>query len=49
MGSASTKPVLKRIEVHVEWLEKELGHTDEDLATRRFARARPSCARTTRY
>jgi len=28
---ASTKPVKKRIEAHVRWLEKELSCTDRDL------------------
>ncbi len=31
LGSASTKPVRKRIEAHVRWLEKELSRTDRDL------------------
>jgi transposase len=31
LGSASTKPVRKRIEAHVRWLDKELSRTDRDL------------------
>ncbi len=31
LGSASTKPVKKRLEAHVRWLEKELIRTDRDL------------------
>lgn len=31
LGSASTKPVRRRIETHVRWLEKELVRTDLDL------------------
>ena len=29
--AATAKPVKKRIEAHVRWLEKELAHTDRDL------------------
>lgn len=31
LGSATSKPVRKRIETHVRWLEKELSRTDRDL------------------
>lgn len=31
LGSAAAKPVRKRIEAHVRWLEKELIRTDRDL------------------
>ncbi len=31
LGAATTKPVRKRIEAHVRWLEKELERTDGDL------------------
>ena len=31
LGSAASKPVKKRIEAHVRWLEKELSRTDRDL------------------
>ncbi len=31
LGSSSTKPVKKRIEAHLKWLEKELSRTDDDL------------------
>lgn len=31
LGSATTKPVRRRIEAHVRWLEKELSRTDRDL------------------
>jgi len=30
-GAATSKPVKKRIEAHVRWLEKELARTDSDL------------------
>jgi transposase len=31
LGAATTRPVRRRIEAHVRWLEKELEHTDSDL------------------
>jgi len=31
LGAATTKPVRKRLEAHVRWLEKELSRTDRDL------------------
>jgi transposase len=31
LGAATTKPVRKRPEAHVRWLEKELSRTDRDL------------------
>lgn len=31
LGTTLSKPVKKRIEVHMKWLEKELKRTDEDL------------------
>ena len=31
LGAAATKPVRRRIEAHVRWLEKELARTDRDL------------------
>lgn len=31
LGSTTSKPVNKRIEAHVKWLEKELKRTDDDL------------------
>lgn len=30
-GATTSKPVKKRIEAHIKWLEKELSRTDEDL------------------
>jgi transposase len=31
LGATASKPVKKRIEAHIRWLEKELSRTDEDL------------------
>lgn len=31
LGAAASKPVAKRIEAHLRWLEKELSRTDRDL------------------
>jgi transposase len=31
LGAATTKPVRKRLQAHVRWLEKELSRTDRDL------------------
>lgn len=31
LGATASKPVKKRIETHISWLEKELGCTDSDL------------------
>lgn len=31
LGAATTKPVRKRLEAHVRWLEKELSRIDRDL------------------
>jgi transposase len=31
LHAITTKPVSKRIEAHIQWLEKELKRTDEDL------------------
>jgi transposase len=31
LGPATTKPVRRRIEAHLRWLEKELSRTDQDL------------------
>jgi transposase len=31
LGATASKPVKKRIEAHVKWLEKELSRTDDDL------------------
>lgn len=31
LGAATTRPVRRRIEAHVRWLEKELSRTDRDL------------------
>jgi transposase len=31
LGAATTRPVRRRIEAHVRWLEKELARTDRDL------------------
>jgi transposase len=31
LGSTTSKPVIKRIEAHIKWLEKELERTDDDL------------------
>jgi transposase len=31
LGAATTRPVRRRIEAHVQWLEKVLSRTDRDL------------------
>jgi transposase len=41
LGAATTKPVRKRLEAHVRWLEKELSRTDRDLEEAVANRARP--------
>jgi transposase len=48
LGAATTRPVRRRIEAHVRWLEKELEHTDSDLDEALSKRARPG-VRTKRF
>jgi hypothetical protein len=48
LGTATTKPVRKRLEAHLRWLQKELSGTDRDLEEAIAKRARPS-ARTKSY
>jgi transposase len=45
LGAATTKPVRKRLEAHVRWLEKELSRTDRDLEEATSSRQEPNLAR----